>query len=367
MLSASLAAAQPGPANRLTITVVTAESGVPTLRERVGSWFSDGTEVEVGVAAALPSEDLFAAAPGELQVWVVQLSAERALVMFSNAAGRDGARYLLREVRLVSGLDELGLERLASVIHTASLALRAGIEGAERPAVEKELIEAGLLPNSAPAAPAPAPVEPSAPAPAPLLALDGPPTRALTAPPGRISFLLAAGYAARARGAEQLGHGPLLALGLQLPRSRARFLAQVSAHLLFRSEFDAGAFRASVQTNALRLHVGAEPTLAQRLRLQVLLGGGADLAQVRALAVGSPSGQELTVRAPGSQWRLALEPSVGVWWQGKLVDVGASAHATLLLGDVHYSLATADGSERLVTPWPVQPGLSLQARFRSEP
>jgi hypothetical protein len=354
----------------LVITVITTASGVPTLQERVSSWFNDGTQVTVGVAPELLPNRLFSSSQHEVKVWVAPLSQERALVVFSTAGQPQTARYLLREVRLVSGLDELGLERLASVIHSAFVALREGLEGSERPQVERELVAAGLLPSAPEPAPGPAPapvtsapIRATAPPPAPTPSRDVEPSSA----GAKSGLLLAAGYGTRFRGAEQLGHGPLVTAGIQLPGIVSTLDALLSAHLLLRSDFDAGAFNASVQTSAFRAHLGLEPALSPRLRLQALLGAGADLAHISAQAVDATPSEDIEPRAPGSQWRGALELTLGVWWSGKLVDLGATAYSTFLLGDVHYTLASDTGQRRLVTPWPVQPGISLQARFRSTP
>ncbi len=374
--SASASAQDAGPASsaaaatRLAITVVTQDADVPTLQQRVSSWFSDGTPVSVAVARELPAEGIFRSGPHEVRVWVVRLSADRAMVVFSTAAELESARYLLREVRLVSGFDELGLERLASVIHAAFVALREGIEGSARPQVERELVEAGLLQGSTPAA-APAPVAAPALATPPAEPAARVPVadsnRANLAAPRSRAFVLGAGYGTRLRGAEQLGHGPMLSAGVQVPGSLGTFDALLNAHLLVGSDFDAGAFAASVQTSAFRAQLGLEPELSRRVTLQALLGAGADWARVSAQVRAPAASSQVEARQPGSQWRGALELSLGLWWKSRLVAWGATAHATYLYGDVHYSLESAEGQRRLVTPWPLQPGLSLQARFLGAP
>lgn len=356
----------------LSITLVTHDPEIPTFRERVSSWFSDGTRVSVGTAPELAPAGVFAVNPREMKVWVVLLSAERALVMFSVAADADPARYLLREVRLVSGFDELGLERLAAVIHSAVVALREGLEGFERPQVEKELVAAGLLPTPVSDLPSAAPLH-SAP-----LAQAGPqpPTKAAfsgdagstaSVAGNHASAVFFAGYASRLRGAEGLGHGPLLGAGARLPGAPAAFVALVSAHWMLESDFEVGGLAASVRTTALRAHAGLEPSLSSRVKLQALLGAGADLAQIDSRVAASSPDDQLRAREAGSQWRGALELTLGLWWRTRSIDWGATAYTTFLLGDVHYSVAAAGAERRLATPWPVEPGLALQMRFRSTP
>jgi hypothetical protein len=291
--------------------------------------------------------------------------------MFSAAAATEPARYLLREVRLVNGFDELGLERLASVIHSATVALREGSEGSERPQVEKELVNAGLLQGAATTPPVVASSETRTSSPvadserAPRV-VHRPPS--LENRPGtRPGGLLLAGYGMRLRGAEGLGHGPLVAAGMRMVNTPHGFLALVGVHWLFRSNFDAGALAASVRTTAFRAHFGFEPAVSRSVKLQALLGGGVDWARIDARVATESAAEQIRPREAGSQWRGALELTFGAWWQTSLFDWGATAYTTFLLGDVHYSLE-ADGMEqRLVAPWRVEPGISLQARFRSAP
>ncbi|HYQ15566.1 MAG TPA: hypothetical protein VEQ58_07410, partial [Polyangiaceae bacterium] len=204
-LSDASTIASPAP-ERLLITVVTTEAALPTFEQRVSSWFSDGTQVTVVLAREVTPELILTTAPGELRVCVVPRDSTHALVTFATQQAED-SRHLLRDVRLRDGFDELGLERLASVIHSAAMALREGVEGAARADAERDLEELGLLPatDSAPPSPPPRSAEVTA------------PRRPARRKAQRMSWLLGAEYGARARGAEALGHGPGALLGLQLP------------------------------------------------------------------------------------------------------------------------------------------------------
>jgi len=261
---------------------------------------------------------------------------------------------LLRDVHLHDGFDEIGLERLASVIHSACLALREGVEGAERLDAERDLVEAGLLENSAkiPAIGAP----PTAPVRRELVARRESPGRA---------WLFGAEYGARARGGEGLGHGPGAMLGVQLPSARGPIDILLRAQVLLRSAFDAGPLTVSLQTTALRAELGIEPELGNDVFLQALLGGGVDIARIRPSRGELVGGSQLTIdaREPGSQTRGAGELALGISKRTPRVDFGVFVRCSFLLGDVHYSVTHFSGDERLVTPWPVQPTLAVQARF----
>src|SRR6188768_36030 len=170
---------------RLAITVVAEEGLIGTFQQRVSSWFSDGTEVLVSVTSEVNEAQLLTSSPVEVRAWIVPLSTESALLTFSCVSPPAPPRHLVREVHLRSGLDEIGLERLASVVHSAFVALSQGVEGVEREQAERELGAVGVATGSfAPASPAAAPVAAAPPA-ALGQAPPVPPTRAEAPPPDR--------------------------------------------------------------------------------------------------------------------------------------------------------------------------------------
>jgi len=351
---------------RLRITVVADEHVLGTFQERVSSWFSDGTEVQVTVTSEVDEAQLLASSPSEVRAWIVPLSAERALLTFSSVTPPALPRHLVREVRLHEGFDELGLERLASVTHSAFVALREGVEGVERAQAERELGAVGVSAGSVATPSASATPQPTPAATTPAV----PSAKPNPAPIDRVAepsawLLVAAGYGMRLRGPEGVGHGPSLGLGLQLRKGRTLFDFQLSGQYLFRTEFAAAPFAASVQTTALRVQLGGEPQLRSSLYAQALLGIGTDLARISASTADGSTGNTRP-REDGTQWRGVGELTLGILRRGELLDVGLYAHVDFVFGDIHYSAATSNGDEALlVSPWRVQPALSLQGRFRS--
>jgi hypothetical protein len=351
---------------KLLITVVAGEALLATLEQRVSSWFNDGTEVRVTATNRVDQRQLLASSPGKVSAWVVPLSSERAVVIFSSATLRTPAQYLVREVRLRSGLDDLGLERLASVIHSAFVALREGAEGFELEVAERELREAGIgfaTPDPTAVAPASAPTT-TAPATSAPPAAERAPTQFVKSPS---SLIFAAGYGGRLRGSEGVGHGPSLAMGFRQPSARMPIDFILTGHLLLPSTFDADPFGASVQTTALRFQIGIEPDLGSSYCAQALVGAGADVARIHASTTQSSTAGalETAARESGTQWRSAGDLTLGLFRRTEQFDFGLYAQVTFLFTDVHYSATTDTGDRRLVTPWPMQPGLSFQGRFRS--
>jgi len=353
----------------LAVTIVADEHLLATFQQRVSSWFDDGTEVRITATSEVDLKQLLATSATEVRAWIVPLSAERALLTVSCITAETGPRHLVREVRIRNGFDELGLERLASIVHSAFVALSEGVEGVEREQAERELGEAGVSASSlAPPSTLAVLTPPRAPLPpaATQKADTAPIMRPKDDPASGAALLVATGYGVRWRGAEGLGQGPSVALGVQLRGNSTDFDVLLSGQFLLRSAFAAEPFSASVQTSALRLRAGIEPRLRSSLFGQALVGVGADIARISASAADNPTDAagRLSPHTNGSQWRSAADLTLGIVRRGESLDVGLYAQATFSFEDVRYSAATSDGETLLVRPWPVQPSLGIQGRFR---
>jgi hypothetical protein len=350
---------------RLAINVVANESLLSTFGQRVSSWFTDDTQVVVTVTSEVDLDQMLAADTSEVRAWIVPLSAERALLTFSCVTPHSAARHLVREVRLRNGFDELGQERLAALVHAAFIALREGTDGFERASAERALGAVGIVPGGRATL---VELTPAAREQRPAAAADSRQQPIARAAGTRSEFLLGVGYGAKLRGpGEGIGHGPSFALGVQLPTTPIAIDLLLSGQFLFRSQFAAERFDASAQVSALRAHVGIEPALGSELWGQALLGAGVDIAQVHSSSTKGPSSDSVhtSVRESGTQWRAVSELDLGVLRRWQPLDFGVYAQFTVLLEDVHYSVNTDRGEQRLLTPWPVQVGLLLQGRFRS--
>ena len=361
LLCSGRAHAEPAPP-KLRITVVARESSVSTLHDRVASWFTDGTAVEVVITSELDRDQALSASSSDVNAWIIPLADERALVTFSTLTD-EHERHLIRDVRLPHGLDDLGLERLASVIHSAFVALESGGESIARADAERALGEAGLA--GAKAAPPAEFEKPRAPPEAPAKPAPSPPSLAPNAEKTSRNlvpeWLLGVGYGARARGAEGFGHGPEALVGVRAHVRRTAFTASSSGQLLWRSDFEASPFTASVQTTTLRLRLGVEPAFADTWHGAVELGGGVDIASIRAHA----SASDVETNASGTQLRPTASAALGVIYARGALDIAVYGELTLLLDDVHYSVGTVDGERRLLAPARVEPGITLACRFRS--
>ena len=135
----------------LVITVITSASGVPTLQERVSSWFNDGTQVTVAVAPELVPDRLFSSSQHEVKVWVAVLSPERALVVLVSEDGQVENRILnvpagLPTSALTEATNFLNARIRGKTLSEAKGELERALEAsrAELDQLTQKIVEAGL-------------------------------------------------------------------------------------------------------------------------------------------------------------------------------------------------------------------------------
>jgi hypothetical protein len=177
------------------------------LGERIESWFSPATTLSITKEQKLVTERVLGPLPTRrVVVWVTERTAREARIYFAvTADSQEATRYLVRDVPLDAGFDELGGERVAQVVHSSVTALIEGsVEVAERPEIERVLAT---------------PVEPAKPSLARArkpVYVSVPPARRKAEPsrPGH-AFLPLAGafYRGAYAGDDGFAHGPGVALG----------------------------------------------------------------------------------------------------------------------------------------------------------
>jgi hypothetical protein len=184
-----------------------------SLAERIRSWFGTGAALSITNEKKLVAERVLGALPTRrIAVWVTERTAGEARLYFAVTGETEGAtRYLIRDVPLTQGFDEIGSERVAQVVHSSVTALIEGsIEVAERPEIERLL-----------AAPAP-PYKPSLARPRKPIYVPVRPPRKKPPPPEperpgpSFAPLAGAFYRGALTGDEGFAHGPGLALGATL-------------------------------------------------------------------------------------------------------------------------------------------------------
>lgn len=166
------------------------------LQQRIASWFDPAAlQVKVQGVGWLDPRDILTPRAGALvQVWVTRRSDKLARLYFASAESGT-VRYLLRDLELERGLDEVAAEELAQTVHLSTLALLDGQLETSRDVVEQALKADHVA----------APLRAAAPATPAKTKRNG-----LKSAIWRLSPAL--GYAVDFRGDEGIGHGPRLRL-----------------------------------------------------------------------------------------------------------------------------------------------------------
>jgi hypothetical protein len=174
-----------------------------SLAERIRSWFGSDVTLSIARDQALAAERVLGPRATGVGVWVTLRGPNQARLYFAAAVeAEEPTRYLVRDVPLADGLDEIGGERVAQVVHSSVVAL---IDDSAD-AIARPELEAALEPPKVQAEPQGEPIEPE-------------PVRAPPPTPDRgpwVTPFAGAFYRAAFGGDEGLAHGPGLALGTTL-------------------------------------------------------------------------------------------------------------------------------------------------------
>lgn len=352
LVDASVSRGQEGvPAGAVTEsrTVTIALVGIPdepTFPERLRSWFSSDVVLDFKRESTLdPDRVLRPRESARAEVWVTVRAMRTARVYFVVPPSQGSSqRFLVRDIDLENGFDEVGKERLAQVVHTSLLALWEGRAESPRAEIERQLVESVA--------------EPAGQKPKPVSRPAAVPTRTAPAPKDDarrpVAMTAAVGYGANLRGDERWAHGPELMALLHLGPAplavggfmAARYLAPVTPS-------EAGV---RLTIDGARLRVGGALRYGARrsVRLEAGLGGGADIVRYEA------RGNEQVDPLPAdSEVRAAVSAQVGLSYWLRPVTLLLLGTVDVSLQDTHYDIVRADGRERVIEPWQVQPGVSL--------
>jgi hypothetical protein len=327
------------PRARIEVTLVDAAAADPTLGARIASWFDAARfDVELARATQLDPATVLAPASGEgVRVWVTLVDVQHARLYFA-ALEASGERtlYLLRDIALDAGLDELGSERIATVLHLSSLALLEGQLESERESVEASL----HVEPPPPAAPPPA-----TPAPAPTPQ----PTRE------RFRLALGVGYGLVLRGDEGLGHGPRASL--EALRAHFGFGLLFTSSLPRTLRFEDVALR--LYSLSLTPLLGGHLVLSPRLSLRAYAGPSLSLVRFQPESAAS----DVVLTGAARELRVSVLAGLGVRLALGRVDLGLALECAVPLEHTHYDIERAGQRQRIAEPWPVMPGAALTLYF----
>jgi hypothetical protein len=319
-----------------------------------------------------PEELLASEGPARAIVAFVDLEGGRQVRLYVRDPAGD--RFLLRELTLAHGLDEVGREAIAQVVEssvdvllrTPSAALSRG--QARTAIAQSKLGERAVTVPAQPVGPPPSPPKKSAPS-SPAMASQ-PPSADRAGVSHRPAWLarFEAHYAGAWWGPSfGAGHGPGIALGAA--RVIAGSLGDRRAWTLGATAIVERPFTQTLATPPLDASID---TLETRLLVDV-----AWLLGVHTLSLGAGAGADFVEATPtrahdasvtlanGSAHtiadvRFALGYSVG----GASWQIGAEAFVDAAVTRDHYELASSSESVVLASPWMVRPGAALTLLYR---
>lgn len=336
----ALAYAEVGQPDSAEIVLVGAAASTPELRLVLTELLQrDGVEPAFRPAERFSADALLAEPDGDGRVRVF-ITLPTPLLARLYLRGPFGQRFLLRELPLRSGIDELGSESIAQVVATSTQALlhsRAGID--------RETARAGLLREQSEPAPA-APVVQVA----PVHASPAPNKRHLRYELSARGVAAWTGTALR----ERLGAG--LEVGVsQLPKERLLVRERLVFEQLVAQSLDAPQLAAELRTSALRLGVDLGLKRGPNAFL-LAVAGGVDLVHIDPESVHDAS------------WKLAKERTDAIAMLRAELRferlfsaflLGIAATMDVALSQNHYTVRDGEELSHVAKPWRVTPGLAL--------
>jgi hypothetical protein len=269
-------------------------------------------------------------------VWVfVELRGPRAARLYFR--GPHAARFLLRDLPLRDGLDEVGRESIGQVVESSVVALQNFTAGISREEALTRLgSERGLEPTVT-AAPSGGPR------------------------PFSRAFWLAARYSGVWSGsALKAAHGPEIEIGIEW-RGVLLLRPRLSAAWWFEQQLATPEVEAVARSLPLRCSIDVGWPVGRTQAWVVGIGAGVDFARTeprRAAAPGVTLSPPATRLLPVARAELRYELGRDAW------RIGAAAFADASLLDTHYDIVYAGVAERAATPWSVRPGAALMFAWR---
>jgi hypothetical protein len=337
----------PAPVVQLEIVLLGKLGNNAILRDRITSWFEpERFRLHVRSAKQLDTAEVLAPSRDyTLSLWI-QLAGTSARLYFA-AAGEpsSGARYLVRDLTLENGLDEIGAEHLAEVVHLSALALLEGELATPRQELERKLAEAPKL--DAATAREEAAIERE---------LSRRATPPVEARPRSQHVVFGVGYGVAFHSAEGVWHGPRANIGAQLGSALSLFVGfafgMPQAH-------DLGPL--SLHIEALALSAGARLTrrLSPALALQLSAGPGVEVVHYEPEA----GIKGVTLGNGATEARPELASGVGVLLGSGAVRFALVGELAVSLMRTRYELQTSAGPQVVARPTLLLPRAGLELKF----
>jgi hypothetical protein len=341
------------PPETVEIVLVGAVGALPAFSGRVTSWFdSEQFAVTVRMVARLDPARILSPEPHDgVSAWVLLRDPNHARFYFASASGpNQQTSYLVRELELEQGLDEVAAEHIAQVLYLSIVALLDGQAATDREEMNRVLCEE---PTAEPSA------EPSASAAQPRQEPTHEPKPTPPKPQARagIESELTLGYGASLRGDEGLWHGPRVGLGVRVADGwRLDVLGQGA--LPSRREVDV--VELEFYGGFGRLSGGYRHVFSQNVALQWGVGPGLELVHYRPER---SLDANVTVGGGETELRPSLFAEVSGVFASSSPRIAVTIECMVSLSDTHYDVVMGDSRRVLGRSAPVVPLLGLETRW----
>jgi hypothetical protein len=348
---------------RVEIALVGQVGQIQDLRSLLVEWLGSArSRVIVRRQRALDPDEVVGASSSDdvLRVWVVLASEQLARIYFADTS--DG-RFLVRDVPLRHGLDELGRERVAQVLTTSG---RAFLEHRVSSTVQ-QVAESFEEPSASyPVEPAESPGD--GPRRVTARPAEQPRRRAARRPhaedsDGRSRLVADGGvfYGIAWKGQLGLGHGPGIALAVGSRPLGWRWAVTAKAQYQWPYRARSDTVEVRVQTTALRVGARAQRPLAHWFTGGIEAGCGLDVVSYAGHEL--PSQPLARVRAGGESRPVAFLAARSVLTAGP-PDIALELSGTVPLVDAHYDVLDSGEQRAEITAWRVQPGVALEVSWQ---
>lgn len=313
-----------------------------------------GVRAHISAQGAFGHEQLLRAAPASkgVLVFVVPGPAGNVGLYFR---APDGERFLLRNVRLRAGLDDVGRELVGQVVETAVVSLLHSSDGLTR-----EQARLALTSADAPAAAETKPAPPTASAKKAAVVPTKANASSRPAQPTALEGWLALRYGALTLGMDpSVTHGPGAELGFGVQRGLL-LRARLTFERDFSQTFTTSHIAAELSRSRLRFALDGGLPVSDRHTLLISLGVGQDRLGIKPTAAGNSRVAPAAAfedQAPVGQAELRYEIAIG------LFRLAAAMGADLSLVKTHYDVARGSERASVLRPWLVRPSAGFALAF----
>ena len=283
-------------------------------------------------------------------VWILVPYPDMVRLLFADPAFQ---RFLVREIPLLRGLDELGRESVGQVIESSLLALLQGSPGISRADFHATLGQYLAVQSTA------APVAPNV-SKRPLVAPGMSPPRS---PPTRFAtrHRFGASYAVAWSGGD-LGveHGPGIVAGLEFVGPRYSLWVTTAFELHFAQHHRTPEMDLEVRSNAGWLLLGWRKPLSSSASFVAMVGPGLNAARVRP-HMNTPQGTAEPDFVHFAPW---LRASMGFEWYKSPLALQLLAVSDVSLYRTRYDIEINGSKQPMTEPWWLRPGAALGVIWR---